>query len=400
MNSPNKFPARVLGIAFVLTLASIFFFPGTAAAQDVTGSIRGTVVDQLGAVVPGATVTAKSQEKGDERSATADDSGNFVISKLTPGRYTLSVEKQGFKKTAVTDFPLSLGDNSLGNIVLEAGAPTETVTVTADTEEIVNREQAQISATFDSRKIQDLPSNAAGSGLDTLLLNVPGVAQNSGGGTNTNGTGLSVNGNRGRSNNFQIDGSDNNDLSVGGPSLFIGNQDQIQEVQIITNNFSAQYGRNLGAIVNYVSRSGSNEFHGSAWWFFRDQRNLDSLNNVERARGDEHPPRLLSNVFGGTIGGPIKRNRAFFFAAYEGIRQPSEFVAESGSLAIFGADLGRLRANHPGNPVIAALTTHSAFAINNLGNVIPRAALGPATSTSCLNAAGATVACGTAGAQG
>ena len=285
MISLSKFPARVLGFAFIFALALVFLSPATAVAQDVTGSVRGTVVDSTGAVVPGATVTAKSQDKGDERSVTSDSSGNFLITKLTPGKYTLSVEMQGFKKTAMTDFNLSLGESSIGNMVLEAGAPTETVTVTAGSEELINREQAQISATFDTRKVEDLPSNAAGNGLDTLLLNVPGVAQNSGGGTNTNGTGLSVNGNRGRSNNFQIDGSDNNDLSVGGPSLFIGNQDQVQEFQIITNNFSAQYGRNLGAVVNIVTKGGSNDFHGTAFIYHRDQRNLDTLNNIERAGG-------------------------------------------------------------------------------------------------------------------
>ena len=399
MISLSKFPARVLGFTFMFVLALVFLSPAPAVAQDVTGSIRGTVVDQAGAVVPGATITAKSQDKGDERSVTSDSSGNFVISKLTPGKYTLSVEMQGFKKTAMTDFALSLGDSSIGNIVLEAGTPTETVTITAGSEELINREQAQISATFDTRKVEDLPSNAAGNGLDTLLLNVPGVAQNSGGGTNTNGTGLSVNGNRGRSNNFQIDGSDNNDLSVGGPSLFIGNQDQVQEFQIITNNFSAQYGRNLGAVVNVVTKGGSNDFHGTAFIYHRDQRNLDSLNNIERAGGQLEPVRGLSNVFGGTVGGPIKKNRAFFFFSYEGIRQPGEFLAESGNLSIMASDLARLRTNNPGNALINAYSIASPFA-TTLGQVGPRAALGGATSTRCINAAGATVTCGTAGAQG
>jgi outer membrane receptor protein involved in Fe transport len=399
MFSFSKFPARALTFSFSLALALIFSFGGTATAQDVTGSIRGTVVDAQGAVVPGATVSAKSQTTGTDRSTTTDDSGNFAISKLTPGKYTLTVEKAGFKKKQVTDFNLALGENSLGNLSLEAGQVSETVTVTAGTEEIVNRDQAQISATFESRKVEDLPSNSAGGGLDTLLLNVPGVAQNSGGGTNTNGTGLSVNGNRGRSNNFQIDGSDNNDLSVGGPSLFIGNQDQIQEVQIITNNFSAQYGRNLGSVVNYVTKGGGNQFHGTAFEYHRDQRNLDTLDNIERAGGQTEPTRLLSNVFGGTIGGPIVKNKAFFFGSYEGIRQPSEFLAESGNLSIVQSDLARLGTNNPGNAVIAAIVTSSPFA-TTLGVVGPRAALGPATSTRCINAAGATVTCGTAGAQG
>lgn len=399
MISIRKSTARALGFTFMLALALVFLSPIGAVAQDVTGSLRGTVVDQQGAVVPGATVTTKSQDKGDERSATADSDGNFAISKLNPGKYTLTVEKQGFKKKAVTDLSLNLGENSIGNVVLETGTPTETVTVTAGTEEIVNRDQAQISASFDSRKVQDLPSNSAGGGLDTLLLNVPGVAQNSGGGTNTNGTGLSVNGNRGRSNNFQIDGSDNNDLSVGGPSLFIDNQDQVQEFQIITNNFSAQYGRNLGAVVNIVTKGGSNSFHGTAFEYFRDRRNLDTLDNIERAGGQTEPFRALSNVFGGTVGGPIVKNRAFFFASYEGIRQPGEFLAESGNLSIMQSDLARLGTNNPGNAIINALVTSSPFA-TTLGTVGPRAALGAATSSRCINAAGTTVTCGTAGAQG
>jgi outer membrane receptor protein involved in Fe transport len=395
-----KFPARGLSFTSLLALAFLVCsFGGVVVAQDVTGSVRGIVVDQQGGVVPGATVTAKSQTTGADRATTSDDSGNFTITKLNPGKYTLTVEKAGFKKKAVTDFNLSLGENSLGNVSLEAGAVSETVTITAGTEEIVNRDQAQISTTFESRKVEDLPSNSAGAGLDTILLNVPGVAQNSGGGTNTNGTGLSVNGNRGRSNNFQIDGSDNNDLSVGGPSLFIGNQDQIQEVQIITNNFSAQYGRNLGSVVNYVTKSGGNQFHGTAFEYHRDQYNWDSLDNIEKAGGQTHPARLLSNVFGGTVGGPIIKNKAFFFGSYEGIRQPSEFLAESGSLSIMQSDLARLGTNNPGNALVAAYVSSSPFA-TTLGVVSPRAALGPANSTRCLTASGATATCGTAGAQG
>jgi outer membrane receptor protein involved in Fe transport len=397
--------SRVSGLA-VLSLALVLASASYVAAQDVTGSIRGLVVDQQGSVIPGATITARNQETGTERSATSDDNGAFSMTKLTPGKYSITVEKSGFKKKLVTDISLNLGENSVGTVALEAGAVSETVTVTAGTEEIINRDQAQMSGTFESRKIQDLPSNSAGGGLDTLLLNIPGVAQNSGGGTNTNGTGLSVNGNRGRSNNFQIDGSDNNDLSVGGPSLFIGNQDQVQEVQIITNNFSAQYGRNLGSVVNYVTKGGTNDFHGTAFEYHRDQRNLDTLDNIERAGGQTQPARFLSNVFGGTVGGPIIKNKAFFFGSYEGIRQPQEFLAESGSLSIVQSDLARLVTNNPGNPIIAALGSSSPFALG-LGVVAPRASLGGATQTSCLNPASRTsanplgvVACGSAGAQG
>src|SRR5437773_5830013 len=150
MTSIRKSTARALGFTFMLALALVLLSPIGALAQEVTGSLKGTVVDQQNAIVPGASVTVKSQDKGTERSAIADSDGNFAIYKLNPGKYTLTVEKQGFKKKAVTDMSLNLGENSIGNVVLEAGTPTETVTVTAGTEEIVNRDQAQIYATFDS----------------------------------------------------------------------------------------------------------------------------------------------------------------------------------------------------------------------------------------------------------
>src|SRR6185295_19652518 len=115
--------------------------------------------------------------------------------------------------------------------------------------------------------------------------------------------------NRGRSNNFQIDGMDNNDLSVAGPALFVDFQDAVQEFQVITNNFSAQYGRNQGAIVNIVSPHGTNSYHGTAFWFHQDNKNLNRLNNQEKASGQKEPNVSLFNVFGGTIGGafPLPR---------------------------------------------------------------------------------------------
>ncbi|MFN2577672.1 MAG: TonB-dependent receptor domain-containing protein [Pyrinomonadaceae bacterium] len=393
MISRSKFPTRALG--FIVTLALfVLSFGGAAVAQEQSGTIKGTVVDQQGAIVAGATVTANGLEKGILRTATTDSEGGFSLPKLPLGNYTLTIEKSGFKKKAVTDVNLKLGDNTLGNLSLEAGAPNETVTVTAGTEEIVNRDQSQISTSFESRKIADLPSNSAGGGLDTLALLIPGVAQNSGGGTNTNGTGLSVNGNRGRSNNFQIDGSDNNDLSVGGPNLFIDNQDQVQEYQVVTNNFSAQYGRNLGAVVNIVTKGGTNQFHGSAFEFHRDQYKLDTLNNVERASGKLNPDRFLTNVFGGTVGGPIilprfgegdkstwnGKNRAFFFASYEGIRQPQTITARSGGFGIIQSDLPKLAAAFPGNRLIDAIVRLNPTVLP-LGTLTPRTDLRSCNAT-------------------
>ena len=387
MISLSKFPTRTLGFAFLTLALIVLSLGGTAIAQETTGSIRGVVVDPNVAGVSGATVTAKGPT-GLERTVTTDSEGAFLIPKLVPGKYNLTVTAaSGFKKKVFSDVEVGVGERSLGNLALEIGNVAETVTVTSGTEELVNRDQSQISASFESRKIQDLPSNSAGGGLDTLALLIPGVAQNSGGGTNTNGTGLSVNGNRGRSNNFQIDGGDNNDLSVGGPNLFIDNQDQVQEYQVITNNFSAQYGRNLGAVVNIVTKAGTNQFHGTAFLFHRDQHVLDSLNNIERSQGLLNPNRQLTNVFGGTVGGPIIKNRAFFFFSYEGIRQPATTDALSGGFAINSADLPKLTAAYPGNPVINAIVGLNPSVLN-LGTIQPRSDLSNCNATT-LRLAGA-----------
>src|SRR6266480_6424132 len=335
MRSPRTLKSLIFSALFALTMV-LFCAGQPVMGQVLTGTVKGTVVDPEGRAVAGATVIIISQERATESRVTTGDDGNFSIPSLVPGKYNLSIEPTaGFKKKAVTDVDVRLGDNSLGNVALELGSPSETVTVTAGTEEIIARDQSQISNSFESRKIEELPSNVAGGGIDTLALLAPGVINNPGAFTNTNGAGLSVNGQRGRSNNFQIDGSDNNDLSIGGPSYFVDNQDSVQEYQIITNNFSAQYGRNQGAIINQILKSGSNEFHGSAFEFFRDRKHLDSLNNIEKRSGQADPLPRVRHVFGGTVGGPIiaprfgeggkstwnGRNKAFFFFSYQGIRQ-------------------------------------------------------------------------------
>ena len=374
---------RTLAFAVAGVLAAMLFISLASApvmAQATTGSLRGTVTDTQGAVVPGATVTVKNEATGEVvPSVTTSGEGNYEIAALKPGKYTVTVEATNFKRSQTTGADIKVGVVNPLDIKLEAGNVSETVTVVASTEEVLNTDQSQISHTFEARKIEDLPSNAQGFGIDTLALLVPGVAQNSGGGTNTNGTGLSVNGNRGRSNNFQIDGSDNNDLSVGGPNLFVDNQDQVQEYQVITNNFSAQYGRNLGAVVNIVTKSGTNEFHGTGFEYHMDRTRLDTLTNRERASGLKQPPRFLSNVFGGTVGGPILKNKAFFFFSYEGIRQPSTTIVQSGGLGINSGDLAKLTAAFPGNPVIAAI-------VNLNPSVLPLGTLTARTDLRSCNA--------------
>src|SRR5438552_15623578 len=375
--------------AAVTTLGALVFFMFSIVAfgQAQTGTLRGTVTDPNGGVVAGATVTAKSQATGvSSASIQTNSEGIYVITNLVPTKYTLTVDQTGFKKKSVTDIDVGLGAIAEITVALEVGAPSESVTVISTGEELVTKDQAQISTTFESRKVEELPSNGAAGGLDTLALLAPGVVASRNSGVNTDGAGLSVNGNRGRSNNFQIDGSDNNDLSIGGPSLFVDNQSQVSEYQIITNNFSAQYGRNSGAVVNIVTKQGGNEFHGDLFEYHQDWRNLASLNNIERATTTKtHPDRNLYNAFGGTVGGPIwlprfgegpksiwkGKDKAFFFFSYQGVRNPSTFTARGTGLSILASDFSRLQALSPGNTALNDITTLSAFAFSH-GSVRPR----------------------------
>ncbi|MGH9761461.1 MAG: TonB-dependent receptor domain-containing protein, partial [Blastocatellia bacterium] len=295
-----------------------------------------------------------------------------MIPTLLPGKYTIAVEAPNFKKAVFTDVEVRLGQVTVIDVGMQAGGASETVTVTANTETVIQKDTSQVSTSFQSRAVEDLPSNVAGVGIDTLALLAPGVTPGFGN-VNGNGTTLSVNGNRARSNNFTIDGVDNNDLSIGGPSYFVDNQDQVAEFQVVTNNFSAQYGRNQGAIVNIVTKSGTNSFHGSAFEFHRDASNLDSLNNIEKSGGQTGPLPLLYNVFGGTIGGPIIKDKAFFFGSYQGITTRQAAADITGGVAILASDLPKLAADFPNNAAIQAYSKFSYFAITADGTATVRA---------------------------
>ncbi len=350
--------------ALTLSLVTtIFLFSLPVMAQATTGTLKGTVIDPNGQAVTGATVTVKSETTGVEYNSTSSNEGSFTVSNLPPGKYSITVAPTaGFSTKVVTGVDIRIGTDTDLRIDLAVGSPTETVTVTGNTEEIVQT-NSQISASFETRKVEELPSNAAGGGLDTLALLAPGVVPGFGN-VNSNGVTLSVNGNRARSNNFTLDGTDNNDLTIGGPNFFISNADAVQEFQVITTNYSAQYGRNQGAIINYVTKSGTNEFHGSAFEFHRNSSALDAKTNQQRADANRgRRDKFISNVFGATFGGPIVKNKVFFFLDTQLIRQREQFAFEAGNPAITKAGLAQLAAAFPGNPAITALVNQSVFAI-------------------------------------
>jgi outer membrane receptor protein involved in Fe transport len=359
-----RIPRKLNFLVFTLAVfAVLFVFSKPAMAQATTGILKGAVVDPQGAAIAGATVTVTNEATGIVQTTTATSDGLFAITNLPPGKYTVTgTGGSGFSAKKVTGVDVRIGTETDIKVELEIGTPTETVTITGNTEEIVQT-TSQISASFESRKVEDLPSNAAGGGLDTLALLAPGVVPGFGN-VNSNGTTLSVNGNRARSNNFTLDGTDNNDLTIGGPNFFISNQDSVQEFQVITNNYSAQFGRNQGAVINYVTKSGTNEFHGSGFEFHRNSSALDAMTNQQRSESSRsRRDKFISNVFGGTFGGPIVKNKLFFFGDAQFIRQRESFTFNAGNPAITPAGLALLGAQYPGNPAIATLVNQSLFAI-------------------------------------
>lgn len=370
----KKFTNLFAGLfAFACLLAVLILGSQMALAQATTGTLRGTVVDPNGQVVPGASVVVKNEATGVESlSVISTGDGGFVVVNLLPGNYTVTVSTgSGFKTNVTSNIAVQLGVNRDITVQLEVGTAQEIVTVTASGDEIAQT-TSEISSNIDTRKIAELPSNAAGAGIDTLALNVPGVTPGFGN-VNSNGLVFSVNGNRARSNNFTIDGTDNNDLSIGGPALFISNADAVQEFQVVSSNYSAEYGRNQGAVVNIVTKSGTNNFTGSLFEYHRNASSLDAQTNIERRNPSRSlRDKFISNTFGGTFGGPIVKNRAFFFGSYQGIRQRSNFTSRGTQLAILATEFTRLRAAFPGNAAITALTSQGAFALTSFGTVRPR----------------------------
>ncbi|MDX2044632.1 MAG: carboxypeptidase regulatory-like domain-containing protein [Acidobacteriota bacterium] len=343
-----------LGLAFLMAM------PVDVHAQAATGGIRGAVTDVTGAALPGATVTAKNPATGLESKTTTNSEGYFSIPRMQPGKYTLVVEAQGFKKAETTDIEVSVGKDAVVDSKLETGAITEVVTVAGGAEALVEKDSVQISTTFEQKKIQDLPINAPGRGLDRVALLTPGVTVGFGN-VNGNGVTLSANGQRARSNNFTIDGVDNNDLSIGGPNYFVRNPEVVGEFQVVTNNFSAEYGRNQGAIVNVVSRSGGNQYHGSVGWDHLDNKNFNSLSNIERRSGQLNPAPDLDNIFTYGVGGPIVKNKIFFYTTGYFRRNPRVADLRTTAQAPTPAGIQALKAAFPNNAALQYYADFSAF---------------------------------------
>jgi hypothetical protein len=295
-------------------LAAVLLLTGVALHAQ-TAAITGTILDASNAGVPDATVTATNLATAAVRTATTDSTGNYSIPDLPIGSYDVSVGKTGFSTLQFRNLQLTVAQNLTLNGNLEVGAVTQSVEVAGAAVAPINLEDAQLSNVVDSRRILDLP-------LITrdpyqLVLLSPGALQI----PNDSLGGFSINGQRERNNNFMLDGVDNNDAGVpGSPGGVAGlNPDATQEFRVITNNFLPEFGRNTGAIVDIVTRSGSNQFHGDAYEFNRvNAMAARDFFNPSPTPGETDPQNpFVRNQFGASFGGPIKKDKTFFFVNAE-----------------------------------------------------------------------------------
>ena len=298
-------------LAFLAILVTSSFM--AVFAQSTTGSISGTVADESQALIPNATVTVNNTDTGLTRTVQTGGDGRYNFVNLPIGSYQVTVEVANFSKFVQTGITLLVNQNAVVDVALKAGGVQEVVTVTENAS-LLNTTTAEVSTRFDEKRLSELPI-ATNRNVFNVLLSVPGVSQLSSGQTGfANGVSFSANGNRLRSNNFMIDGQDINDPSVSGGQIALNNPDAIQEVRIITNQFLAEYGRNSGSVVNFIGKSGTNNFHGSAF-IFHNNDSLNSCSNSDKRAGFCNPsatdtsrqqaPLRKENQYGFTFGGPL-----------------------------------------------------------------------------------------------
>jgi len=380
-------------------------------AQVTTGTVRGVVTDQTGAVVPGASVTITDPNTKTSQTAESGGGGEYQFNNLLAGTYTITVQPpsgSNFSPLTVSDVRVKINQVTDVATVLQPGEATASVTVSAGGAELVDTTSLNLSKDFSSRQVVDLAQTTqggvgAGGGIYNLALISPNVVSSGGVGV---GTGGSVGGQRPRDNDFIVDGIDNNDKTVSGPQIYIS-PESVAEFNVLTNQASAEFARSTGGQFITVTKSGSNDFHGTAFEFFRN-RKLNSLDNLQKLAGDtrETNPRFDQNRYGGNIGGPVYlprfgeggrglypwsgKNRLFFFFQMENIglgqaSSPGNVSAPTaaglatlqGLSGVSQTNLGVLRQFVPVAP------------INNAGTIpicaVPRDASGACPSGSQLN---------------
>ncbi len=303
---------KKLSVAMILGLLAL---PAMLSAQ-ATGLILGVVEDNTGAVIPGAAVKAVNVLTGIETNSTSDDAGRFNFPRMPVGSYQVEVQTEGFSTFASEVFRLVADQSRRVTAAMQIGQVTEVITVEGSVAQ-VETTHATVQEVIDTRRISELPLN--GRNPIQLIMLVPGVNTGPGGVISQFGA-FSVNGARAQSNNYMLDGGDNNDHQGGAP-MIVPNPDSLEEFSISTQNFSAESGGAMGGVINAVTKSGTNEFHGSAFDFLRN--NAMDATSFDANRSGIKKGKLRRNQFGATVGGPIAKNKTFFFLSWEGTRERS-----------------------------------------------------------------------------
>ena len=350
-----------------LAIVAIACLPTAAFGQAVSGTILGTVTDSSGAVMAKAKITIVNEGTGLTRTLTADTNGEYTAPSLPTGRYTLIAEAAGFKTLTMSNVELGVDQRARIDLKLEVGALNESVTITGASP-LVQTSSSELGTTVTDEQIETLPLN--GRNFVNLTRTVPGVLRGIPG-ANIDGAGslawrasasFSANGQRPRDNNFMLDGVDNNETWLQTVVIF-PSVDALDEFKLQTSTYSAEFGRSLGGVVNLQIKSGTNKLHGSGFEFHRDD--AFDANNFFNNRAGRAKPDFKQNQFGGTVGGPVFKDKTFFFASYQGHRenQGQTFLSTVPTAAMRAGDFSEL------TRVIFDPLTGQAFP----GNVIPAA---------------------------
>src|SRR5688572_24630321 len=319
-------------IPFAALLLAIIYggLSSGAIAQTITGRISGAVTDSNGAAVPGVTVRIINEATQQTRSATADPNGFYVATNLPVGNYSVTIEHRGFKRATKTGYSLVADGRLTVDFALEAGEVTEAVEVVASSGETVNSTSGEVARVIDRAQVQELALNGRNYlQLTTLIPGAPLLTNDPLALMTDLGVNQPINGNRGNTNLLTIDGGFNLDSGSNNSQINNVGIDFIQEVKVQTSNFSSEYGRNSGASINIVTRSGGNNFHGSVFEFLRNDK-LDANTFFNKARPVAiAKPALRYNNFGWSFGGPIIKDKFFFFGGQEW-KKIRRFTASTG----------------------------------------------------------------------
>jgi hypothetical protein len=345
----------------LLLLIVLVLLAGTNSvrAQATTGTIEGVVKDNQELAVPGATLTVRNVETDVSRSLVSSGDGSYRFLNMPVGNYEITVELTGFARYVRAGITLAVNQVAVVEVELRPAALTELVTVSADAP-LLNTTTSEVGVRFDTQRVAELPVMGSRN-IFTLARSAPGVSELASGQTSfasgTSEANFSSNGARLRSNNIMIDGQDSNDPSVTGRQQPINNTDIVQEIRLITNQFAAEYGRAAGSIMNVVTKSGANDFSGTAFWFHNDN-DLNSRSNLDKAAGRTEAPYRVENQVGGTLGGPINRGRTFFFGSFQ--RWTDRRLGSGFTLDGAPSEAGRavLQSVATGRPHVQALLDH------------------------------------------